>query len=190
MNWRILHYEKLDSTNNLALSFAKEGAEEGTVVVAEFQTKGRGRFERTWISSRGRGLLFSILLRPNMEINAAPILTQVAAQTVVEVLAGKFKLSAKIKRPNDVLVSGKKIAGILTEASGTGNKLEYVVVGIGLNVTTPQKELLHSATSIFVETKQKPAKDKILLDLLGVFKQKYTEFNRGRSIARKSQVHV
>ncbi len=186
MNYRILQYDKLDSTNDQAIAFAKDGAADGTVVVADFQTKGRGQFERTWISPRGKGLLFSILLRPKLNANEAPILTQVAAEAVAEMLKDKFNLPATIKKPNDVLVQRKKIAGILTESSTVGNQLEYVVIGIGLNVTSNAKELLETATSIAIETKSKPKKEEILLDLLGVFNQKY----RKLYTTKKAQIHA
>ncbi len=173
MNFRILHYDTLDSTNNLAISFARDGASEGTVVTADFQTKGRGRFERTWLSPKGKGLLFSIILRPKLKVSEAPILTHLAAQSVSEILASNFDLPAKLKKPNDVLVRGRKICGILTESSAVKQKLDYVVLGIGLNVDSTQKELLDSATSIFLETKKKVEKEKLLLDILGCFEAKY-----------------
>lgn len=175
MNFRILHYDTLDSTNDLAISFAKEGAEEGTVVSAEFQKKGRGRFKRTWLSPRGKGLLFSIILRPKLKTSEAPILTHLAAQAVLETLIAHFNLPAKLKKPNDVLVGRKKICGILTESSTVKQKLDYVVVGIGLNVNHMKKDLPNSATSIFMETKKKVEKEPLLLDILDRFRAKYEQ---------------
>ncbi len=175
MNFRILHYDTLDSTNNLAISFAKEKAAEGTVVVSEFQTKGRGRFNRSWQSARGKDLLFSLILRPELKAQEAPILTHLAAQSVLEILASEFKLPAKLKKPNDVLIRNKKICGILTESSAIKQKLEYVVVGIGLNVNSERKNLIDSATSIYIETKKKVQKEPLLIGILECFKQRYEQ---------------
>lgn len=178
MRFRILHYRTLDSTNDLALEFAREGAREGTVVYAEYQKRGRGRFKRRWLSPRGTGLLFSIILRPKMKMSSASIITHWAAQSVAEVLRKRFNLPAQLKRPNDILVGGKKIAGILTESSGTGQKLEHVVVGIGVNVNTTRAKLLKSATSINLEFGKKVVNDEVLLDILSAFRAKYTVHSR------------
>ena len=175
MNFRILHYDTLDSTNNLAITFAKEKAAEGTVVVSEFQTKGRGRFDRTWLSPRGKGLLFSLILYPKLKAGEAPILTYLAAEAVAESLSSQFNLPAKLKKPNDVLIRDKKICGILTESSGVKQKMDYVVVGIGLNVNSEQKNLIDSVTSIRIETKKKVEKEPLLIDILERFGTKYEE---------------
>lgn len=173
MNFRILHYDALDSTSDLALTFAREGANEGTVVTSDFQMKGRGRFDRKWSSPRNKGLLFSLILRPQMKPLQVPILTHLAAQSISEMLSARFHLPAKLKKPNDVLINGKKICGILTESSTLRQKLEYVVVGVGLNVNSETKELMDSATSIRVEIKKKVEQDPLLLDILDRFNQKY-----------------
>ena len=153
MNFRILHYETVHSTNNLARELAGEGAGEGTVVCADYQTRGRGRFKRRWVSTRGRNLLFSIILRPHFPASSASIVTHVAAKAVQEVLKEKFGLDARLKRPNDVLIGKKKIAGILTESCGAGSRLDYMVVGIGLNVNSTARQIPKRATSVFIETK-------------------------------------
>lgn len=177
MNFRILHYRTLDSTNNLALRLAREGAAEGVVVVSDFQTRGRGRFKRRWFSPRGKGLLFSIILRPRLKTSSASILTHVAAQAVRDTLNHRFDLPGKLKRPNDVLVNGKKIAGILTESSGNHRGLDYVVVGIGLNVNTGRRGLVRNATSLAVETGACSELRDILLELLAAFRIKYEAVN-------------
>ncbi len=173
MDFRILHYDALDSTNDQAIFFAREGAQEGTVVATEFQKKGRGRFERTWLSPRGKGLLFSLILRPKLRTFQAPILTHWAAEAVLESLVSNYGLKAKLKKPNDVLVRDKKICGILTESSAVKQKLDYVIVGIGLNVNSTKKDLLDSATSIFMETKKKVEKEPLMLDILEYFRTQY-----------------
>ena len=177
MRFRILHYDTLDSTNHLARSFAEEGAGEGTVITAEYQTRGRGRFKKRWVSPRGSGLLFSIILRPKLKTSSASILTHVAAKSVAEALQECFKISPKLKKPNDVLVHGKKIAGILTESSGAGQKLEYVIVGIGLNVNTQASKLPRGATSVACEIGKRTEKDEVLEKILSIFEKKYAEIN-------------
>jgi BirA family biotin operon repressor/biotin-[acetyl-CoA-carboxylase] ligase len=177
MAFRILYYDTVDSANNLALSFAKEGAREGTVVVAEYQTKGRGRFHRKWSSPRGKGLLFSVILRPSLSASSVPILTHLAAKAVAEVLNTNFELSARLKKPNDVLVGGRKIAGILTESSGTRSEIDYVVVGIGLNVNTESRYLIKGATSIYRETGRYADKSQILNRILSIFWSEYGHVN-------------
>lgn len=141
--------------------------------MAEYQKKGRGRFERTWLSARGKGLLFSLILKPKLKTSEAPILTHWAAEAVQQSLISNFGLKAKLKKPNDVLIDGKKICGILTESSATKQKLDYVVLGIGVNVNSTQKELLETATSILVETKKKVQKDALMLDILERFRTQY-----------------
>ena len=178
MNFRIIHYNTLDSTNNLALEFAREGAAEGTVVTAEYQTEGRGRFKRKWVSLRGRGLLFSLILRPKFKASLAPYLTRLAGEAVQEMLAEKFKLSGKLKLPNDVLIGKKKISGILTESTGSGKQIDHVVIGIGLNVTSKVKDLPREATSIFLETGKKPEKQELLLDILERIDSKYKNYSK------------
>ncbi|OGW80160.1 MAG: biotin--[acetyl-CoA-carboxylase] ligase [Omnitrophica bacterium RIFCSPHIGHO2_02_FULL_45_28] len=173
MKFRILHYGLLDSTNNLALILAKEGASEGTVVCADYQSKGRGRFDRKWVSPRRKNLLFSVILRPCVKVSRAPLLTILAAQVLVDVLTRKFGLPAKIKRPNDVLVNQRKIAGILTESAATSNSIDHVILGVGLNVNSKKRELLKAATSIYEETKRISNREELLNSFLSEFEGRY-----------------
>jgi len=124
-------------------------------------------------------------LRPNLKSSSASILTYLAAQSVADVLKQKFNLLAKLKRPNDVLIGNKKIAGILTESSAYHHRLEYVVVGIGLNVSTRRKELLKTATSIYLETKRRVEKGEVLVAILEAFKAKYEHWN-GKAFSMES----
>jgi len=128
----ILFSHEVDSTNKLAKELAMYGAHEGTVVIAETQTRGRGRLDREWASPTG-GLWFSIILRPKLRPAEAVKLTFVAGLAVAEVLGETFGLKAETKWPNDVLVNGRKICGILTEMNTTGETVNFVVVGIGVN---------------------------------------------------------
>jgi len=176
MNVRIVYQETAVSTNDEARQLAESGAREGAVVVTNFQTRGRGRAKNRWQSKRGRDLLFSILLRPKVSASTAPMLTQVSAEVLTNILKRRFGLSAKIKRPNDVLVAGKKISGILTEASGRGSRPDYVIVGIGLNVNSRASELPKTATSLRIVTKKEISRRELLVDLLSEFETTYKAF--------------
>jgi BirA family biotin operon repressor/biotin-[acetyl-CoA-carboxylase] ligase len=178
VQFRILHYETLDSTNNLAITLARDGAAEGTVILSDYQTHGRGRFKRCWISPRGKGLLFSVITRPKLKRSHSAILTHLAAKSVTEVLERRHRLPARIKKPNDVLVRGAKIAGILAESSGYPDRLDYVVIGIGLNVNTPRQSLFKGATSICLETGRQTGISELLCEILLNFEEKYSELTK------------
>ena len=128
----ILFSREVDSTNEWAKELAMYGAREGTVVIAETQTGGRGRLGREWVSPTG-GLWFSLILRPKLRPTEAVKLTFVAGLAVAKVLRKMFDLKAETKWPNDVLVNGRKICGILTEMSMKGETVNFVVVGVGVN---------------------------------------------------------
>jgi BirA family biotin operon repressor/biotin-[acetyl-CoA-carboxylase] ligase len=127
---RIVCVDVCASTNDLAWKEAMEGAPEGTVVFAEEQTAGRGRFGRSWVAPRGKALLCSILLRPEIDLERVPLVTAVGALAAADV-AGK---EARIRFPNDVMLGGRKLAGILVEARFVGSRPDLFVLGIGLNV--------------------------------------------------------
>jgi BirA family biotin operon repressor/biotin-[acetyl-CoA-carboxylase] ligase len=127
---RIVCVDVCASTNDLAWKEALEGAPEGTVVFAEEQTAGRGRFGRSWVAPRGKALLGSILLRPEIDLERVPLVTAVGALAAADV-AGK---EARIRFPNDVMLGGRKLAGILVEARFVGSRPDLFVLGIGLNV--------------------------------------------------------
>jgi BirA family biotin operon repressor/biotin-[acetyl-CoA-carboxylase] ligase len=132
-------YKSLDSTNTLLKTLAGQGAPEGTVIVAEAQTAGRGRMERTFFSPAGKGVYFSLLLRPDVNAADATRITTAAAVAVAEALESVAGVPAAIKWVNDVFVGDRKVCGILTEGAfnmETGG-MEYVVLGIGVNVATP-----------------------------------------------------
>jgi len=128
----VLFSREVGSTNDLAKELAKHSAEEGTVVIAETQTAGRGRLGREWLSPSG-GLWFSVILRPKLRPAEAVKLTFVAGLAVAEVLREMYGLRSETKWPNDVLVNRRKICGILTEMNTTGENVNFVVVGIGVN---------------------------------------------------------
>jgi BirA family biotin operon repressor/biotin-[acetyl-CoA-carboxylase] ligase len=130
-----LHYfEEIDSTNTQARLFADQGAAQGEVVIAESQTRGRGRLDRRWESPPFTNLYFSIVLRPNLPPKNAAQITLAAAVALADTLGSFLPCAPCIKWPNDILVAGKKLAGILTEAACVRERIEYVILGIGVNV--------------------------------------------------------
>ena len=162
MNFNILRFDSLESTNTEAARQGRRGASEGLCVVAARQTKGRGRHGRTWISEAGAGLYFSLLLRPKIDARFLPLITFAGAVAVFETLR-KFDLSPDIKWANDVHVRGKKICGILAETCETDFGLA-VVLGIGINLLQANfpDELKETATSIEAETGDAPEAEKLL----------------------------
>ncbi len=147
----IHYFKEVDSTNDVAKYLAQNGAEEGTVVVAEIQNRGKGRRGKTWISPPG-GVWMSIILRPDIPPSRAPQLTLVTGVAVAETLKKELKLNVGIKWPNDILIGNKKVCGILTEVNASINKVNYVIVGIGIdmNVDVPlfPPDLQKGATSL------------------------------------------
>ena len=167
--WRLHHFPELDSTNTYLLTQAKTGAAEGLVITTDFQSGGRGKPGREWVSPKGKNLLFSILLRPEISPAKAPMLTQITCRTVQTVLK-KHGIESTLKRPNDVMVDGKKICGVLTESGSKENKIESIVAGIGLNVNASQKELIPEATSMKILTGRDFSRDEILRDFLAQYR--------------------
>lgn len=149
---KILEFPVLKSTNDKGLMLAGEGAEDGTVVRAEAQTKGRGQHGRVWHSPRGLGLYFSVLLRPPILPEQTHRITIVSAVAVARAITEYTGLPARIKWPNDICISNGKVCGILTESESGRHYIKHAVVGIGINVNhTPgdlPREIVSSATSL------------------------------------------
>ncbi|MBW7460450.1 biotin--[acetyl-CoA-carboxylase] ligase, partial [Paenibacillus sepulcri] len=144
--------DSVDSTQNVAQRLAEEGAPEGTLVIAEQQTSGRGRMGRNWVSPSGKGVWMSMVLRPGIPLQFAPQLTLLAAVALCRALKSIAPLDIGIKWPNDLLIGGKKISGILLESTAEDERLRYVVAGIGISVNLEEadypQELLEIATSL------------------------------------------
>ncbi len=133
--FKIKHFTELPSTNDYARQQAELGAEEGMVYVSNHQTAGRGQFDRKWESAAGKNLLFSVLLRPPVTPAHAPIVTQLVSHSIAKTLEKNYKISCTLKKPNDILVNGRKICGVLVESSSRSpKKVESVIIGVGLNV--------------------------------------------------------
>ena len=178
----IVCLKETDSTNLQAKILAAGGAPEGTLVLAEERSAGRGRKGRTWFSAKGRGIYASLILRPVLSPSEAQGITLITAVAAAESLISATKLPIRIKWPNDLLINGKKIAGILTEIGTEMDSIDYIVVGIGLNVNTPLKDfpedISEIATSIFIESGQLFSRTKIIQDFLKCYEKYYEIFKK------------
>jgi len=149
-------FEQTTSTNDVIEKLARDGVKEGVAVFAESQTKGRGRLGRKWISPAHKGLWFSLLLRPNLRPQEATKLTVASATALRRAIHSETGLNPEIKWPNDILIHGKKVAGILTEMSAELDRVQHIILGIGVNVNTSasefQPELRKLATSLKIES--------------------------------------
>lgn len=147
----ILTYAALDSTNDTAYKLAENGAKEGTVVIAEKQKKGKGRQGRTWVSPKG-GIYLSCVIKPDIEPREVSKITLVSALAVSTAIREIANIPAMIKWPNDITINGKKVCGILTEMKAEQDNVDFLIVGIGVNVSTPASLLPKGATSISEES--------------------------------------
>jgi BirA family biotin operon repressor/biotin-[acetyl-CoA-carboxylase] ligase len=181
MNFTILRFDEIESTNTEAVNQAKRGADEGLCVIARRQTAGRGRYGRVWVSEKDAGLFFSIILRPKIEIRFLPLITLTSAVAVHDTLETLYPIECDIKWVNDIHASGKKICGILVETCETSKGLA-VVVGIGINLTSANfpPEIAETATSIEAETGETPNIETLLQNLT-FFLAKYCDYLYGAS---------
>ena len=157
-NVNLIHLKSVDSTNNYALQLAKDGAAHGTVVWTDEQTNGRGRFERKWISESGKDLLASFIVRPELKAKEASQITLQTAELIRKELLDIYQLKDSdltIKPPNDLLLRGKKVSGILTESSSKGENLEYAVIGVGINLNSNPGPKVPDSTSFYRELSRK-----------------------------------
>lgn len=187
LNYAVLYKEEVDSTNLWIKQLAKEGAPEGTVTIADAQTAGRGRLGRVWASEGGHSVYMSILLRPQIAPEQASMLTLAAGLAAAKACDQIYKMhtdanapvsSAQIKWPNDVVLSGKKVCGILTEMGMDGAKIAYVVVGIGINVNAEAfpEEIRHTATSLALESGVQISREEVIKAVLTEFDHCYKQF--------------
>ena len=171
-------YDQIDSTNNEARKIAENGAQHGTLVITECQNGGRGRRGKTWISPSGSGIWMSIILRPEMEPYNASMLTLIAALAATSAIRKCCGTECYIKWPNDIVLNGKKICGILTEMSAEPDAVNYVVIGIGINVNTTEfdEEIKAVASSLFAETGQKIKRSMLVAAFATEFEKYYDIF--------------
>ncbi|XJZ26023.1 biotin--[acetyl-CoA-carboxylase] ligase [Bacillota bacterium Lsc_1132] len=173
-----IHYEeRVESTQKIAHRLANEGAETGTVVIAEEQVSGRGRMDRQWYSPKFTGVWMSLILRPNIPLTKAPQLTLLAAVSIVQAIEEVTGICPEIKWPNDLLIKGKKITGILTELQAEADRIHSIIIGIGINVnqqiTDFPAELQETASSLAIETGKKISRSELIRSVFSHFEKMY-----------------
>ena len=163
-------FEQTTSTNDVMEKLARDGVKEGVVVFAETQTKGRGRLGRKWISPERKGLWFSVLLRPDLRPQEATQLTVASATALRRAIQSGTGLKPEIKWPNDILIGGKKVAGILTELSAEVDRVRHIILGIGVDVNLDAgelpAELRKIATSLKIETGEMISRAELAVEIL------------------------
>lgn len=177
----VVFFEMTNSTNTVASRLAQQGAPEGTLVIADEQTAGRGRLGRPWVAPHGTCLLFSLLFRPSLEARRAQGLTMVCGLGLRQAVRGVTGLPAQLKWPNDLLLHGRKAGGMLTELSAQAGHLDYVVAGIGLNVNVDAAQLppeFH-ATSLLTELGHSVSRVALLQRALEEIEARYHELQAG-----------
>ena len=175
---KTVHFAReTDSTNLWIKRLAKEGAPEGTLALAEFQSAGRGRLGRSWEVPEGTSVMMSILLRPKFEPQYAPTLTLVMGMAVAKAVK-KLGFDVSIKWPNDVVVSHKKICGILTEMGVRDGKIDYAVIGVGINVNIREfpEEMADKATSLYLESGREFDRSQLPGLVMEAFEEYYEKF--------------
>lgn len=190
----LYHFSQIESTNGYILEHHRS-LREGSVVIADYQTRGRGRLGRKWKSSMGKGLLFSVLLKPDKSPDHLAFFTQVAGVTLLNTLTPLTKLSYTIKWPNDIYINNKKIAGILCESIIENGETQALVLGIGLNINQEKNDFIddlqNKATSLFIETNKKWNPATILSNLLTNLELGYQDFlaNNTHSMVKQINDH-
>ncbi len=180
---RLLHHASVSSTQDVARSEAEGGAPEGTAVVAEEQTAGRGRLGRSWVSPAGANLYVTLVLRPSLERMRS--LSMVAPLAVAQAVETTTRLSPRIKWPNDLLVAGRKLAGVLIDTELSGQMPKYSLVGVGLNVNLDVQaipEIASIAISLRQELGHEVSREEVLAAFLNRFEALYVESERGTAV--------
>ncbi|WP_029329072.1 biotin--[acetyl-CoA-carboxylase] ligase [Lentibacillus jeotgali] len=176
----IIHKTTTNSTQQVAHQAARDNAEHGTVIIADEQTRGKGRMARQWHSTRNKGIWMSMILRPSIPPAAAPQLTLLAATVLADVITKYTSAEPKIKWPNDLLVNDKKTAGILTEMQAEQDRIQYIAAGIGINVNHSNndfpEDISNKATSLKLETGEDQQIVQIIQKILMSFEKAYDSF--------------
>ncbi|MFW5986324.1 MAG: biotin--[acetyl-CoA-carboxylase] ligase [Halanaerobiales bacterium] len=173
---KIIYYPVINSTNLKARELITEGEKEGTIVLADSQTTGKGRRGRNWYSPPGSGLWFSVIFRPDFAPPQSPVLTIATSLAVARVLE-KRGYNPVIKWPNDILLQGKKVSGILSELVTSGEQIRAVIVGIGINVKQKKfpPHLIDRATSLIVEGEYNLKREKLLIEICCELEEVYLQ---------------
>lgn len=180
----IEYYDSISSTNNRGKEIADE-RQEGTLVIAEEQTQGKGRLSRRWISPKGKGLWFSIILKPDLKPDKVYKITLIGAAAISEALK-EIGIKSYIKWPNDIIVEGKKVCGILTEMGCEKDRVKYVIMGIGINVNLEEEdfddELIKKATSLRIIAGKEIDRSILLAKVLNHIEKLYIPFKEKGSL--------
>jgi BirA family biotin operon repressor/biotin-[acetyl-CoA-carboxylase] ligase len=182
---RNIHYEEsVESTQRIAHRFASEDVPEGTVIIAEEQLSGRGRMDRKWHSPKYTGIWMSLIIRPNIPLSKAPQLTLLTAVAIVQAIEETTDLLPEIKWPNDILINGKKVTGILTELQAEADRIHSIIIGIGLNVNQTMEdfplELRETASSLLIELGKTVSRAQLIRSIFKNFENLYTLYlNQG-----------
>jgi len=177
---KIHHFRKIGSTMDVARELARKGAEEGTIVIAESQSQGKGRLSREWLSPKG-GIYFTIILRPKISPIYAPRINLMASVAVATTIRKLFGLKAELKWPNDVLIEGKKVCGILAEMDAEVDAINFVNVGIGINANTAIPQFEKATTSLKDELGREISRKEFLSSVL-------TEINKHQALLTKEDL--
>lgn len=185
----IVYYDSIDSTNNEAKRLGKEGALHGTLVIAQQQTAGRGRLGRNWDSPKEQAIYMTLLIRPNISPQNASKVTLIAALAVVEGIREVTGMPAQIKWPNDIVIHGKKLCGILTEMNMELENKFFLVVGIGINCNRKDfpEELKQTATSLYLETKKEQSREQLITAVMYAFERYYSVFIQTEDLSNLKQ---
>jgi BirA family biotin operon repressor/biotin-[acetyl-CoA-carboxylase] ligase len=177
---KVYSYKETASTNDTAHNLATHGEKEGSVVIAESQTAGRGRMGRKWASPKSKGAYFSIILRPDILPKEVSSITLISALSVAKTIREMTNLAAFIKWPNDVLINNQKICGILTEMNAETDKINFVIIGIGININTKKELLPKGATSIMEEYDAEMSRVDVVRGIFKNLDKYYRLFKSGR----------
>ena len=187
---KVIHYQdEMESTNTTLLELGEKGASEGTVVIADRQTGGRGRLDRSWISPPGANLYISILFRPEIVASDAPLFTLIASIALIEVIQRLGVADTSIKWPNDIVIQEKKVSGVLTEMRSKREMVDFIVVGIGVNINMTREDVnseMGQVARIATSIKEHLGKDvdraKFAADVLLELESRYQIFlSKGRA---------
>ena len=182
----VLYFDTIDSTNIKALELAEKGYPSGTLVVADKQESGKGRRGRSWVSPSGTGIFMTLMIKPDINPNNASMLTLVAALAVAKAITSVTGEEALIKWPNDIVVNGKKVCGILTEMNAQFDYINHIVVGIGINVHNESfpEEISQMASSLMIEAGGKRFhRAQIIAETMSYFEQYYDTFLKTQDLS-------
>lgn len=170
------YFDSVSSTMDIAMEMGINNAPEGTIILAETQSQGRGRLGRIWFSPKYKGIYLSLILRPKLLPNFTPVLTLLTGVSICEAIKEITALDVKIKWPNDIIIHNKKLGGILTELNAEMDATRFVIIGIGLNVNSAAKTLVSGATSLRNEKKENISRREVLQEILRRIEANYLSF--------------